>query len=44
MEILDTAKQSTYFTINEEKHAHFGNGFILQEKPLFGYIRPITIN
>lgn len=24
MEVLDTAKQSTYFTINEAKHTHFG--------------------
>lgn len=24
MEVLDTAKQSTYFTINEAKHIHFG--------------------
>lgn len=42
--MLDTAKQSTYFTINEAKHAHFGNGVILQEKPLLGYIRSIIIN
>lgn len=40
MEMLDTAKPSTYSTTNEAKHTHFGHGVTLQEKLLIGCIRP----